>query len=451
MPRRAATAGASPGCGWPQHMLVHTGPGPLGDRPPGDQKAAVGVEDVDRERQVQRRVRAVHLTLRHRSGRATRSSTSTTCSTSSAGTHPSCTRRRRNNHPTAGDLSRACRGRVYDQPVTRRRADASRRRAARREPWRPASRVPVTPARCSLSPPSRRCWRLRPDASATTTILVAVAFLSGRLLGEMVNDWIDAARDSAVGRQDKPVVSGSVTARTVRWAALTAAAATVPLSLLLGLAAGLAHLVAVAAAWAYNAGLKSTAWSWAPYALAFGLLPAVVVLALPGHPWPPAWAVAAGALLGVGAHLLNVLPDLDDDRSTGVRGFPHRLGRTWFRGSSHRWSWWRPSRRSSSPVRLVASGSRAARSSASPQLRRESAPLPPSPAVDGWPSRQPRSWPSRTSRCWWSPGTPWRDEPSAADTRGRNQPTEGPTDATTDATTDANGHRHHARHGHCSN
>jgi 4-hydroxybenzoate polyprenyltransferase len=36
--------------------------------------------------------------------------------------------------------------------------------------------------------------------------------------------------------------------------------------------------------------------------------------------------VAAGALLGVGAHLLNALPDLSDDVQTGVRGLPHRLG-----------------------------------------------------------------------------------------------------------------------------
>lgn len=33
-----------------------------------------------------------------------------------------------------------------------------------------------------------------------------------------------------------------------------------------------------------------------------------------------------GALLGVGAHLLNALPDLADDELTGVRGLPHRLG-----------------------------------------------------------------------------------------------------------------------------
>jgi 4-hydroxybenzoate polyprenyltransferase len=38
------------------------------------------------------------------------------------------------------------------------------------------------------------------------------------------------------------------------------------------------------------------------------------------------WLVAAGALLGSGAHFANVLPDLDDDLRTGVRGLPHRIG-----------------------------------------------------------------------------------------------------------------------------
>jgi 4-hydroxybenzoate polyprenyltransferase len=35
------------------------------------------------------------------------------------------------------------------------------------------------------------------------------------------------------------------------------------------------------------------------------------------------WLAAA---LGSAAHFVNVLPDLDDDRATGVRGLPHRLG-----------------------------------------------------------------------------------------------------------------------------
>ena len=67
-------------------------------------------------------------------------------------------------------------------------------------------------------------------------------------------------------------------------------------------------------------------FSVVPYLVAFGLMPAFVVVALPGHPAPPAWLVAAGALLGGGAHFANVLPDLADDAATGVRGLPHRLG-----------------------------------------------------------------------------------------------------------------------------
>ena len=108
---------------------------------------------------------------------------------------------------------------------------------------------------------------------------------------------------------------------------VAAAAACVPLSLALGRRAGAAHLVAVASALSYNAGLKAGPLSFAPYAVSFGLLPDVVALAAPGGRAAPGWASAAGALLGVGAHLANALPDLEDDLATGVRGLPHRLGR----------------------------------------------------------------------------------------------------------------------------
>ncbi len=156
--------------------------------------------------------------------------------------------------------------------------------------------------------------------------LVGAAVLTGQLSIGWLNDALDAGRDAAVGRVDKPVVSGAVTATRVRTAALVAGAVCVPLSLALGPLAGAAHLVAVAAGWVYDLRLKSTAASVVPYVVCFGLLPAVVVLALPGAPVPPWWLVAGGALLGAGAHFANVLPDLDDDAATGVRGLPHRLG-----------------------------------------------------------------------------------------------------------------------------
>ncbi|MEU4361183.1 UbiA family prenyltransferase [Promicromonospora sp. NPDC023987] len=160
-----------------------------------------------------------------------------------------------------------------------------------------------------------------------TVVLITVAVGSGQLSVGWSNDWIDAARDVAVGRTDKPVVAGLLTARTLRDAAVVALAVCVAASLALGFVAGVAHLVAVAGAWAYNARLKQTVWSWLPYALSFALLAVAVVLAAPGARVPAGWAVAAVALLGVGAHVANTLPDLEDDAATGVRGLPHRLGR----------------------------------------------------------------------------------------------------------------------------
>ena len=156
--------------------------------------------------------------------------------------------------------------------------------------------------------------------------LVVAAVLSGQLSIGWSNDLVDLGRDRAVGRTDKPLVSGQVSERLVRTACGVAAVATVPLSLACGLLAGLVHLVTVVSGWVYNLGAKATAWSWLPYAAAFGALPAFVALADEPGQVPPVWLVLAGALLGVGAHFVNVLPDLADDAATGVRGLPHRLG-----------------------------------------------------------------------------------------------------------------------------
>jgi 4-hydroxybenzoate polyprenyltransferase len=156
--------------------------------------------------------------------------------------------------------------------------------------------------------------------------VVTLAFAANQLSIGWSNDWIDADRDRASGRRDKPVARGDVSVRTVRTAAVVAAVVAVALAFLLGPAAGLVHLVFVASAWAYNAGLKSTILSALPYIVSFGLLPAVVTLAGPEPRFATWWALLAGALLGIAAHFTNVLPDLEDDSRTGVRGLPHRLG-----------------------------------------------------------------------------------------------------------------------------
>lgn len=157
-------------------------------------------------------------------------------------------------------------------------------------------------------------------------VLIALTVVAGQLSIGLANDWIDADRDRAVGRSDKPVAQGLVSQRAVRNAAFGTAAAAVVLSLFLGPVAVVAHLVLVAAGWAYDAGLKRSVWSVAPFVVAFGLLPVVAVSAGPQAQLPAVWAIATGAVFGVAIHCTNVLPDLVDDAATGVRGFPHRLG-----------------------------------------------------------------------------------------------------------------------------
>ncbi|MFS1302667.1 UbiA family prenyltransferase [Streptosporangium longisporum] len=161
---------------------------------------------------------------------------------------------------------------------------------------------------------------------AAGCVLVAAAVLTGQLSVGWCNDAVDAARDAAAGRTDKPVAGGAVSGRAVWAAAFTALALCVPLSLASGPVAGAVHLTGVAAAWAYDLGLKATVLSWLPYAVGFGSLPAFVTLGLPGHPWPAWWVVPAAALLGCGAHLANVLPDIPADLAGGIRGWPQRLG-----------------------------------------------------------------------------------------------------------------------------
>lgn len=156
--------------------------------------------------------------------------------------------------------------------------------------------------------------------------LLVLAVFAGQLSVGWSNDAIDARRDRDVGRRDKPIARGDVTVRAVWVAAAIAAGIAVALSALLGPLFLVTHLIALASAWSYNLALKNTAISVAPFALSFGLFPSLASLALADPVFASAWASLAGATLGVAVHFSNVLPDLDDDARTGIRGLPHRLG-----------------------------------------------------------------------------------------------------------------------------
>ncbi|WP_404429768.1 UbiA family prenyltransferase [Microbacterium lacus] len=165
-------------------------------------------------------------------------------------------------------------------------------------------------------------WRL---------VLLVVSVLCGQLSIGISNDAIDAPRDRVVGRTDKPLAVADAPLRAAWIAAFATAAVALALSLVLSWQMALAHAVFLASGWAYNAALKSTVFSAGCFALGFGVFPSLAPLSLPVPVVAVWWAWVAGAVLGIAVHFSNVLPDLDDDARTGVRGLPHRIGR---RGSA---------------------------------------------------------------------------------------------------------------------
>ena len=157
-------------------------------------------------------------------------------------------------------------------------------------------------------------------------VLIGVAMFFDQASVGLSNDWIDADRDRAVGRTDKPIALGWISPEAVRTAAFACAVVAIAFTVPLGVEVTLVHLLVLALAWGYNAGLKNTPLSFLPYTVCFALLPALVTLARQQPAWPAGWVILAGALLGTGAHFANVVPDLDEDRRTGIRGLPHRIG-----------------------------------------------------------------------------------------------------------------------------
>ena len=140
------------------------------------------------------------------------------------------------------------------------------------------------------------------------------------------NDWLDYERDKIVGRNDKPTVRFEVSAKLVRNASLVSAVIALVFAMSLGWEVLLTMVAMLVVGWSYNLGLKSNALSALPYAVGFGIVPVFVTLSLSTPQLPLWWVMLAAGLLGVAAHFANALPDLMDDRETGVRALPHMLG-----------------------------------------------------------------------------------------------------------------------------
>lgn len=157
-------------------------------------------------------------------------------------------------------------------------------------------------------------------------LVIFLAVLLQQISVGLSNDWLDHRRDLAAGRLDKPTVNGLVTAAELRFWSLSAAILAEATAVALGAGAALLMVAMLAIGWAYNLGMKSNWSSAVPYALGFATIPIFAGLVAEMPFWVPAWVVLVAALLGVSAHFANVLPDIEEDKLTGVNALPHILG-----------------------------------------------------------------------------------------------------------------------------
>jgi 4-hydroxybenzoate polyprenyltransferase len=161
--------------------------------------------------------------------------------------------------------------------------------------------------------------------------VIAFGVFLGQLLVGFTNDLNDYQDDLKHNRSNKPLVSDQITTAQLQRAIKIVAPIAVVVNIAgpLGVKGGLIYLFGVGMGISYNLYFKSTLLSPLPYAIAFGALISCIVVATDRR--PPLWLITAAALLGVAAHFANVLKDLDQDLTSGIKGLPQRLGKKYSR------------------------------------------------------------------------------------------------------------------------
>ncbi len=169
------------------------------------------------------------------------------------------------------------------------------------------------------------CLRTAP----ATVWLIALATLFQQFSVGLSNDWLDWQRDLAVGRSDKPAMTGDITRSQTRNAAFLFVIAALITSWQISAISIAVMLVMLTAGWSYNLWLKSTVLSFVPYFIGFGILPFFASGNGQSAESIPVFIGIVAGLLGCAAHFANSIPDFADDATNLVNGLPQRLGTLW--------------------------------------------------------------------------------------------------------------------------
>jgi 4-hydroxybenzoate polyprenyltransferase len=156
--------------------------------------------------------------------------------------------------------------------------------------------------------------------------VIAFGVFTGQLVVGWSNDLYDFEDDLRHNRQNKPLVTQSISRETLqKWLRFM-----VPFSFIanlfgpLGIKGGLVYMLGIACGIAYNFYFKFSPLSPLPYAIAFAALPSSI--AISKEITPPTWMWLGGALFGMAAHFINVIKDMKEDQISEIRGLPQILG-----------------------------------------------------------------------------------------------------------------------------
>jgi 4-hydroxybenzoate polyprenyltransferase len=141
------------------------------------------------------------------------------------------------------------------------------------------------------------------------------------------NDYFDRHIDRA--RPDKPVALGIISPQTAWAAGVLFGIASLLISLPFGPWLTLLTAVGLSGGLLYDAGLKYTLFSWLPFCIAFPTLPLWAWVGVhPSGDFPPRllWVIPVAAILVLGIHLADTIPDIESDKQAGAQGLAHRLG-----------------------------------------------------------------------------------------------------------------------------
>ena len=166
-------------------------------------------------------------------------------------------------------------------------------------------------------------------ASSGTPPPSTALFLASLLLTQIAiafhNNWCDRDLDAAT-KPWRLIPRGSLSAigaHRTGWALFAIGlAVAVPLGPLVVLAIA----IGTACGFVYDAGLKRTIWSFAPFCVALPTLPVAAFLVAGRSDALLAVAYLVGAPLVVAIHLADALPDIAHDRAFGLRTLAVRLG-----------------------------------------------------------------------------------------------------------------------------